>query len=210
MPSIDDEPMEWEECALLIKKEVEIVERAIRENEPIAVEDTFPIRSLHSTFNGYAPAYGSNPQLGIRVEDSHSVPEVFRLAITFEHSVSLIVSSLIRQYHGRDGQLLHQFNEQAADIEASWGILSVLKLFIASHKQHFMQYGDQYAAVRRGCVRVYEEWNAVRAQAPPIVREVPLETFITAPGVVMDLVLELTQLRLMIQTGDMNPGVGHN
>jgi hypothetical protein len=173
MPFVKDEPMGWEECGNLIKAEIRKVEDAIALDGDIAVTDTYPIRSLYSTFNGYGPYLhprageltpGERPQ---RIEDIHGVPEEFRLAICLEHSISLIVSDLIRRYYV-DRTQVRRLNRQAVDIQAAQSILLTLKTLIFSYRQQFVRFGVKYAAVRRSCHEVFLQWNDSRVRVRPV------------------------------------------
>ncbi|KAL6890828.1 hypothetical protein GGI43DRAFT_207949 [Trichoderma evansii] len=200
MPFVEDCAMGWEECGDLIKTDVRSLERAMREGKQLALGDSFPIRSLISTLNGYGPSVER------RIEEMHRVSEEFRLAVCLEHSVSLVVSSLIQLYY-RDGDLVYELDEQATDIKVAQSILGTLTTFIGSYPSHFREYGRKYEAVRRGCDAIYLGWHDQRARKPEAVREVVLEGIIMEPGVVRDMGTQLTKIRTMIKTGNMSPGL---
>jgi hypothetical protein len=153
MPFVKDEPMGWEECGNLIKAEIRKVEDAIALDGDIAVTDTYPIRSLYSTFNGYGPYL--HPRAG------ELTP------ICLEHSISLIVSDLIRRYYV-DRTQVRRLNRQAVDIQAAQSILLTLKTLIFSYRQQFVRFGVKYAAVRRSCHEVFLQWNDSRVRVRPV------------------------------------------
>lgn len=163
MPFIEDRAISWEECASFVKRDISKLERAIREGKDIALDDSFPIRSLISTFNGYGPSSGRP------IEDVHGVSGEFRLAICLEHSISLVVSSLIQLYY-RNRDLVYELDEKAADIKAAQSILKTLVIFIGSYRSHFEQHGAKYEAVRRDCDRIYIGWHDQRARRSEVCR----------------------------------------
>lgn len=161
--------MRWKECETLVKNEIRKIERAIASNGVIAVADTYPIRSLETTMDGYAPHLNprNRNRHTDRVEDIIGVPQEFRLAVTLEHSISLTVSDLIRRYYV-DSDLVRRLNEQAIDIIAAQRILGTLKTWICSYQQQFIRFGGKYAAVRRKCHEFYLLWHDGRTQVPPV------------------------------------------
>ncbi|PNP39934.1 hypothetical protein TGAMA5MH_08200 [Trichoderma gamsii] len=208
MSLLEEELLTWKECTDMVKMEIRKIERALTSNEAIAVADTYPIRALETNMDGFAPLLNppTRNQPTDRIEVITGVPPQFRLAVTLEHSLSLIVSDLIRRYY-KDGDLVRRLNEQAVDIKTTQSILVMLKTWICSYQEQFVQYGHKYAAVRRKCHEFYLLWHDERNQIPPPLKEVDLETYVIEMGVVRDLALQLTQIRRMIQTGNMSPGV---
>lgn len=153
--------MGWEECGDLVKGEIRKLQKAVSEGAKPALDDTYPIRSLFSTFNGYGP------RLPIRIEDMHGVPEQFRLAVCLEHSISLVVSDLIQLYY-KDRDLVYRLDEEAVDIKAARGILGTLKTFINCYEHQFVEHGNKYAAVRRSCDEFYHAWFNQRSKRPKV------------------------------------------
>ncbi|UKZ68435.1 uncharacterized protein TrAtP1_009471 [Trichoderma atroviride] len=207
MSYLEEKPLGWNECETFVRNQIQKVNGALTSNAAIAVADTHPIRSLEVTMRGYPPLV--NPRPGARnyptgrIEDIEGVSQEFRLAVTLEHAISLIVSDLIRQHYD-DGNLVRRVNEKAVDIRAAWRILAILKTWVFSHQQQFIRYGCKYGAVRRRCHEFYLLWHDAQTQVP---REVDLETYAMEDSVVRYLGLRLTQLRKSIQTGDLSPGV---
>lgn len=161
MPFIEDSLMTWEECGDLIKVDIQRLDSAIRAGEEIALDDSFPIRSLLSTFNGYGPS-------GVdRLEDILGVTEEFRLAVCLEHSLSLVICSLVQLYYV-DRNLVYELDEKWADIKAAQSMLKTLVTFVTSYQRHFEVYGPKYEEVRRGCDEIYLAWNALRARRPEV------------------------------------------
>lgn len=169
MSHLKEEPLSWKEFETLISNEVRKIERGVASSKPIAVADTYPIRSLETTMYGDAPIL--NPRnrhhATARVEDVEGVSQQFRLAVTVEHTISLIVSDLIRRYYD-DSNLVRRLNEEAVDIKAAQSILRTLKMWICSYQQHFIRYGAKYAAVRRRCYEFYLYWHDARTNVPPV------------------------------------------
>lgn len=164
MSLLEEEPMTWKECTDIVKIEIRKIERALTSNEVIAVADTYPIRALETNMDGFAPP---RDQPTDRIEVITGVLPQFRLAVTLEHSISLIVSDLIRRYYN-DGDLVRRLNEQAVDIKITQRILVMLKTWICSYQEQFVQYGHKYAAVRRKCHEFYLLWHDERTQIPPV------------------------------------------
>ncbi|KAM0513994.1 hypothetical protein ACHAPE_007349 [Trichoderma viride] len=208
MSLLEEEPMTWKECTDMVKIEIRKLEKALTSNEVVAVADTYPIRALATNMDGFAPSRDpqTRDQTTDRIEIITGVLPQFRLAVTLEHSISLIVSDLIRRYYN-NGDLVRRLNEHAVDIKSTQSILVLLKTWICSYQEQFVKYGHKYAAVRSKCHEFYLLWHDERTQVPPPLKEVDLETYVMETGVVRDLGLQLTQIRKMIQTGNMSPGV---
>lgn len=163
MSRIEDRPITWKECETAIKADIQKLEKALKEGKEIALDDSFLIRSIISTFDGYGPS-DERP-----VEHIHGVSKEFRLAICLEHSVSLVVSSLVQLYY-KDRDLVYELDEQAPDIKVAQSILRNLVTFIGCYPDHFKKYGPKYEAVRRGCDAVYLGWHDRRARKPEVSR----------------------------------------
>lgn len=198
--------MTWSECETLVKKEISKIKKA--HVSDVAAADTYPIRSLEVTMSGYAPLLNPpnrHSRTG-RIEDITGVPPEFRLAVTLEHSISLIVSDLIRRYYV-DRAFVGDLNKKAVDIKAAQNILLTLKTWVCSYQQQFVRFGGEYAAVRRKCREFYFLWYDERTDdVPPPVKEVVLERYLDVLGVgeVNTLALRLTWIRKMIQTGNLS------
>ncbi|KAK1238003.1 hypothetical protein MKX08_002582 [Trichoderma sp. CBMAI-0020] len=223
MLRLENRPLSWEDCTVSVVREIQKIEGA--SNGAIAAVDTFPLRVLRVTMFGYPPVV--NPPPGAQnyptesIEEIKNVPRVFRLAVTLEHAVSLIVSDLIRGHYD-NFTLVRRVNEKAVDIKAVQSILFTLETWINSYRHIFLQFGRKYIAVRRKCDEVYLLWHEARFQEPEEpqesrksrksrkqlpVKEVVLEPYEMDLGVVTDMARKLTQIRKMIQTGNMSPDV---
>jgi hypothetical protein len=170
MSLLEEESLTWKECTDMVKVEIRKLEKALTSNEAIAVADTYPIRALETNMDGFAPPLDpqTRDQTTDRIEVITGVLPQFRLAVTLEHSISLIVSDLIRRYYNADGDLVCRVNEHAVDIKSTQSILTMLRTWIYSYQEQFVQYGHKYEAVRSKCHEFYLLWHDERTQVPPV------------------------------------------